>query len=139
MFNAQSPFPVSSSTAEGAYQFIFAPWAKLLGLTNLVVEVGAASAKLPISGNVKHVGGVICGQAIMSAVDMVVTLAMSSTERVPRATIYQNNHFLRPATGDLRIAATVLKFGKTTAYAEVSVTLAEGGELVARAATEWAF
>ena len=44
-----------------------------------------------------------------------------------------------PATGDLRIAATVLKFGKTTAYAEVSVTLAEGSELVARAATEWAF
>jgi acyl-coenzyme A thioesterase PaaI-like protein len=62
-----------------------------------------------------------------------------STERVPKATVYQNNHFLRPATGDLRIAATVSKFGKTTAYAEVSVTLAEGGELVARAATEWAF
>lgn len=139
MFNTQRPFPVSSSSAEGAYQFIFAPWAKLLGLIDLTVDVGSATAKMPISGDIKHVGGVICGQAIMSAVDMVVTLAMSSTERVPKATIYQNNHFLRPATGDLRIAATVLKFGKTTAYAEVSVTLAEGGELVARSATEWAF
>jgi acyl-coenzyme A thioesterase PaaI-like protein len=94
---------------------------------------------MPISGDVKHAGGVICGQAIMSAIDMVVTLAMSSTDRAPKATVYQNNHFLRPATDDLRITATVLKFGKSTAYAEVSVTLAESGELVARAATEWAF
>jgi uncharacterized protein (TIGR00369 family) len=139
MFNPRSPFPVSSSTAEGANQLIFAPWAKLLGLTDLSVDDGAASAKLPISGDIKHVGGVICGQAIMSAVDMVATLALSSTERVPKATVYQNNHFLRPATGDLRIAATVLKFGRTTAYAEVSVTLADSGDLIARSATEWAF
>lgn len=139
MFDANKPFPVDSETAEGAYQFIFAPWAKQLGLTHLSVESGKASAKLPISSEIKHVGGVICGQAIMAAIDMVVTLSMSSTERAPKATVYQNTHFLRPATGDLLIEANILKLGKSSAYAEVSVSLDNGGGLIARATTEWVF
>lgn len=140
MFDPKKPCPVTSKTLKDFYAFIFAPWAKELELSELSISTGKASARMPMNAAIKHKGGVISGQAIMAAVDMVITLAMCTTNTRPKGTANQTTHFLQPAnTGDLIIQAEVLRFGKTIAYAEASVRSRSSGELVARSTAEWAF
>ncbi len=99
-----------------------------------------ASAVLPQNPDLQWASGAICGQAIMAAVDTVVSLAMLSTERTSKGTASQNTQFLRPAIGeDLLIDVNVLKFGKVIAYAETKVTFASSGKLVAHATNEFVF
>ncbi len=82
----------------------------------------------------------MCGQVIMSAVDSVASLAVMTTERVGKGTVYQHTHFLRPAaTHDMRVEANVLRFGGTSAFVEARVTFLTSGELVAHASLEFAF
>ena len=76
----------------------------------------------------------------MAAIDTLAALAMATTERVPKGTSYQHTHFLRPARGGpFSIEAKVLRFGKTSAFAEARVCIAETSELVAHAVLEFAF
>ena len=76
----------------------------------------------------------------MSAIDTVVSMAMFTSDRPTKGTIYQHTHFLRPAMNDdFLIQATVLRFGKATAFAEAKVSFVSSGELVAHASAEFAF
>ena len=122
------------------YEYIFAPWVKAMGLTELRVSKGTASALLPQSPALQWAIGAICGQAIMAAIDTVVSLAMFTTERFPKGTTSQNTQFLRTAFGDdLRIEANVLKFGSAIAYAEARVSFVSSGKLVAHSTAEFVF
>jgi uncharacterized protein (TIGR00369 family) len=132
--------PVTNETVLEFYEWLFAPWVKELGLRDFVVSTGQVTAILPRDEKLQFASGAVCGQVIMSAVDTVVSLAMSTTDRIPKGTVYQHTHFLRPAmSGDLRVHAVVLRFGKTSAFAEARVTDMDGGELVAHASLEFAF
>jgi len=131
--------PVTEKTIEGFYDLAFAPSVKALGLCDFSVAAGKAAARLPHSkDHVMYFGGV-CGQAIMAAIDTVTVIAMSTSERMTKGTIYQHTHFLRPARDeDVVIETEVIRFGKTSAYAETLVTDAKGA-LVAKASSEFAF
>jgi uncharacterized protein (TIGR00369 family) len=132
--------PVTTETVDAFYEWLFAPWVKELGLRDFEVAAGRVVATLPQNRKLQFASGAVCGQVIMSAVDTVASLAMATTERVPKGTVYQHTHFLRPAMShDLRIEANVLRFGKTSAFAEVKVSFAESSELVAHATLEFAF
>jgi len=132
--------PVSNETVIDVYEHVFAPWVKDLGLSELAVSRGQASARLPANPKLNFSSGAICGQVIMAAVDTVVSLAMFTTDRSPKGTVYQHTHFLRAAVNDdFLVEAKVLRFGKSTAYAEATVTFAASGEVVARASAEFAF
>lgn len=133
-------FPITQATVERAYDFVFAPWVKDLGLCEFEIEVGRARARLPIADKLKFASGAVCGQALMAAIDTLTAIAMATTDRSPKATLYQHTHFLRPAIGDDFIVETQVKrFGKSTAYADAQVTLAGSGELVAHAVLAFAF
>ena len=131
--------PVTAATAVDAHAFMFAPWVKQLGLCDFEVREGAVRARLPERDELKLVAGTICGQVIMSAIDTVAAMAMCTTERVTKGTVYQHTHFLRPAKGDLLVEVSVTRFGKASAFAEARVSAAASGELVAHAVTEYAF
>ncbi len=134
------PLPVTGATVLEMYGHLFAPWVKELGLRDFEVGPGRACALLPQGEALKFYAGAVCGQAIMAAIDTVVSLAMFTTDRIPKGTVYQHTHFLRPAVnGDFRIEAKVLRFGKASAFAEARLTLAAGGDLVAHASSEFAF
>jgi acyl-coenzyme A thioesterase PaaI-like protein len=76
----------------------------------------------------------------MAAIDTVASPAMFTTERAPQGTVYQHTRFLRPALDDyLKIEAKVLRFGKSSAFAECRATFASSGEIVAHASIEFAF
>ena len=132
--------PITNETVLEFYDWLFAPWVKELGLRDFAVSPGQVVAILPQSAKLQFVSGAICGQVIMSAVDTVTSLAMSTTDRPPRGTVYQHTHFLRPAiSDDMRVQANVLRFGKTSAFAETKVSFLASGELVAHATLEFAF
>lgn len=137
--NPPSP-PITNKTVLEFYEWLFAPWVKELGLRDFAVSPGQVIAVLPQSKRLQFVSGAVCGQVIMSAVDTIASLAMSTTDRPARGTVYQHTHFLRPAmSDDMKVQATVLRFGKTSAFAEARVTFLTSGELVAHATLEFAF
>ena len=85
-------------------------------------------------------GGAICGQAIIAAIDTVASLAMATSDRQAKGTVSLNTQFIRPAfKEDLKIEVAVLNFGRTIAYAEAKVTFVESEKLVAHATLEFAF
>jgi acyl-coenzyme A thioesterase PaaI-like protein len=132
--------PITSENLDLAFDEIFAPWVKSMGLIDIEVSKGKASATLPQESDLQWGNGAICGQAIMAAIDTVVSLAMLTTDRFSKGTASQNTQFLKPALGDdLRIEVTVLRFGKVIAYAETKVFFATSGDLVAHATNEFVF
>jgi uncharacterized protein (TIGR00369 family) len=132
--------PITNENVLEFYEWLFAPWVKELGLRDFVVSPGQVIAVLPQSKRLQFVSGAVCGQVIMSAIDTITSLAMSTTDRPARGTVYQHTHFLRPAmSDDMKFQANVLRFGKTSAFAETKVTFQSSGELVAHATLEFAF
>jgi acyl-coenzyme A thioesterase PaaI-like protein len=140
MASLDQVLPVTDATVLAAYDFVFAPWVKQLGLCNFSVREGYVSALLPESAALQFSSGAVCGQAIMAAVDTLAALAMSTTERRTKGTTYQHTHFLRPAKGGpFLVEAKVLRFGASSAFAEARVLRAADAELIAQAALEFAF
>lgn len=138
---SQAPsLPVTNENVYEFYEWLFAPWVKALGLCDFDVAPGVVVATLPQDERLQFSSGAVCGQVIMSAVDTVVSLAMATTDRMPKGTVYQHTHFLRPAmTHDLRVEANVLRFGRASAFAEGKVWFLQSGDLVAHATLEFAF
>ena len=136
----QAVLPVTNDNVLDFYEHIFAPWVKAMGLKDFSVSPGRATAILPQDKNLQFSSGAICGQVIMSAVDTVASIASATSDRMSKGTVYQHTHFLRPAlSGDLKIEALVLRFGKSSSFLETKVTFVDSGELVAHASLEFAF
>lgn len=133
-------FPLTQDNAHALFDWVYAPWIKEMGLTDFVVREGFVSMRLPLNDRLKFFSGAICGQALMAAIDTVASMAAATSPRLGKGTVYQHTHFLRPAVNDdFLIAATVKRFGKTSAYVDCSVTFVASGELVAHAVLEFAF
>lgn len=132
--------PCTIDNVEGLHTLIFAPWVKKQRLEFLEVEEGRVKARLRQDPEQQFFSGAICGQAMMSAIDTVMSLAMFTYARLPRGTASQSNQFLRAAVGDdLIIEATVLKMGKNSAYGETRVVFETTEDLVVHSTSEFAF
>ena len=132
--------PCTAQNVAELHGLLFAPWVKQQRLEFLEVEEGRVKARLPQDAEQHFLGGGICGQALMSAIDTVMSMAMLTYPRNSKGTASQNNQFLRPAAGDdLIIEAVVLKMGKHSAYGETHVVFEGSGELVVHSTSEYAF
>ena len=132
--------PVDQDNVEAAYQYIFAPWLKTMGLTDFKISEGVCGARLPQKPDLHWAAGAICGQAIMAAIDTLASLACMTTERQAKGTAHQATQFLRPAFGeDLWVEARVLQWGKAIVYLECNVTFVGSGKLVAHSTLQFAF
>jgi len=132
--------PNTIENIEQTYEVVFAPWVKQQGLEFLEVEEGRVKAKLPQDPEQQFFLGPMCGQALMSAIDTVMSVAIHTYPRPSLGTTSQNNNFLRPAIGDdLNIEAKVLKVGKRSAFGETRVTFEGSGKLVVYSTSEYAF
>ena len=130
---------VTQGNAQTAHDELFAPWVRQLGLRDFEVRDGFVAATLPTAPVLQFAGAIVCGQAIMAAIDTVAAMAMMTTERPTKGTVYQHTHFLRPAAAEsFRIEVKVLRFGKVTAFAEARV-INPAGELIAHSSAEFAF
>jgi uncharacterized protein (TIGR00369 family) len=130
---------ITQDNAQAAHDELFAPWVRQLGLFDFEVHEGFVAATLPAKSELQFAGAIVCGQAIMSAIDTVASMAMMTTDRPTKGTVYQHTHFLRPATAEsFRIEVKVLRFGKATAFAEARVTN-PAADLIVHSSAEFAF
>ncbi len=119
----------------------FASWVQDLGLSVESVGSGEAVLRMPYSERLVRVGGTLCGQALMSAADtaMVIALSGSFGEFRPVTTVSQNVTFMRPVSQqDVLVEARVLRLGKSLAFGEITLRGANDGKPAAHATTTYA-
>lgn len=132
---------MSPAAAQAVLAENFAPWVQALGLTVEAVASDAATLRLPFDPQLVRVGGTVCGQALMTAADTAMVIAVSAALGGfrPMATVGQTISFLRPvANDDVLVEARVLRLGRTLAFGEISLRAAGSGALAAHGTTTYA-
>jgi uncharacterized protein (TIGR00369 family) len=119
---------------------VLAPWVRALGLTPVKVDEESATMRLPFSGELRHSGGVICGQVFMAAADtaMIVAISAALDGLKPMTTVSLNISFMRAVRkGDVLITARVLRMGRNLVFGEVEL-FDDEGKMAAHATTTYA-
>lgn len=119
-----------------------AEYTKRLGLRVEAVAPGEVRLTLPITAELVHGGGVLCGQAILATADTAMLLAMIAQlgEFRPMTTVQLQASFVRPVpkeAGAVAVIARVLRHGKSLSYGEVEFKTSDG-KLAAHATTTYA-
>ncbi len=119
-----------------------ADYTKRLGLRVEAGAPGEVTLTLPITPDLVHAGGVLCGQAILAAADTAMLLAMIAQlgEFRPMTTVQLQTSFLRPVpkdVGHVEVAATVLRHGKNLSFGAVEFKTPDG-KLAAQATMTYA-
>jgi len=130
------------ATLQKTLDEIAAEYVRRLNLRIEAIDEEAVTLSLPVAPGLVHGGGVLCGQAIMSAADTAMLVAMIA--RVgsfkPMTTVQLQTSFLRPVpkeAASVTVVARVLRLGKTLSYGEVDF-LAPDGKIAAHATTTYA-
>ncbi|CAB3659089.1 PaaI family thioesterase [Paraburkholderia rhynchosiae] len=119
---------------------VLAPWVRALTLTPVKVDADSATLRLPFSGELRHSGGVICGQVFMAAADtaMIVAISAALGGFKPMTTVSLNISFMRAVrNGDVLITARVLRLGRNLVFGEVEL-FDEAGKMAVHATTTYA-
>ncbi|MBA4214252.1 MAG: phenylacetic acid degradation protein [Polaromonas sp.] len=135
------PTPVSVESLQGLLSAWFAPWVQALGLQVESFADGEVTLRLPQSDQLSRVGGMLCGQAMMSAADTAMVLAIVTQlgDQRPMTTVQLNTSFLKPLSGqDARVTARVIRAGKCLVFGEIDIAGATDGRSVCRATTTYA-
>jgi len=119
-----------------------AEYVKRLGIRVEKIEPGQVTLSLPVSPEIVHAGGVVCGQAILAAADTAMLVAMIAQlgEFRPMTTVQLQTSFVRPVpkdTAHIGLLARVLRRGKSLSYGDVEFRT-EDGKLAAHATTTYA-
>ena len=130
------------ATLQNTLDEIAAEYVRRLNLRIESIDEEAVTLSLPVAAGLVHGGGVLCGQAIMSAADTAMLVAMIAKvgSFKPMTTVQLQTSFLRPVpkeTASVTVVARVLRLGKTLSYGEVEF-LAPDGKLAAHATTTYA-
>ena len=112
----------------------FAPWVLALGIRAEATGAGSATLRIPFSDQLCRVGGIMCGQALLTGADtaMVIALAAASGGFKPCTTVDLTINYMRPITrADALLEAKVMRLGKTLAFCTCEVREAGGGKTAA--------
>jgi len=132
------------ATLQKTLDEIAAEYVRRLRLRIEAIDAGADSVtlSLPVTPELVHGGGVLCGQAIMSAADTAMLVAMIAKigSFKPMTTVQLQASFLRPVpkeASSVIVKARVIRFGKSLSYGDVAF-LVPDGKLAAHATTTYA-
>jgi uncharacterized protein (TIGR00369 family) len=133
---------MDAARLQATLEELAAEYTKRLGLRVEAVAPGEVTLTLPVTPELVHGGGVLCGQAILAAADTAMLLAMVAQlgEFRPMTTVQLQTSFVRPipkATLGVAIVARVLRLGKSLSYGEVAFRTPDG-KLAAHATTTYA-
>ena len=132
---------VSADTLSAALREWFAPWVQALGLQVESFGEGVATLRLPKNPELCRIGGMVCGQALMSAADTAMVLAIVTLlgNQRPMTTVQLNISFLKPLVDqDALVTARVVRAGKNLVFGEIDIVAAGDGKSVCRASTTYA-
>ena len=99
------------------------------GIKAEAVAADIASLRIPFSDQLCRVGGILCGQALLTGADtaMVIALAAASGAFKPCTTVDLTINYMRPITrADALLEAKVMRLGKTLAFCTCEVREADG-------------
>ena len=120
-----------------------APIVQGMGLRADSATASEVTVSMPVSPHVVHGGGVLCGQAIMAAMDTVMVLAIvahAGGKFRPMTTVQLQTTFMRgvPANaGEVTLVGRILRAGRSLVFGEIQLKLADG-TLAAHATTTYA-
>jgi len=117
-------FKLSIADAEAILAENFAPWVLALGIKAEAIGADAATLRIPFSEQLCRVGGILCGQALLTGADtaMVLALAAASGGFKPCTTVDLTINYMRPITkADALLEAKVMRLGKTLAFCTCEV------------------
>ena len=125
---------------------VTAPIVKALNLRVTAATATQVTLQMPVTPNVVHAGGVVCGQALMAAADtaMILAVAASLDEFRPMTTVQLQTSFLKPVPKDcneVQVICTLLRRGRSLAFGDIALKVADGtpqGTLAAHATTTYA-
>jgi uncharacterized protein (TIGR00369 family) len=106
----------------------FAPWVLALGIKAEGTGPQSATLRIPFSDKLCRVGGILCGQALLTGADtaMVIALAAASGSFKPCTTVDLTINYMRPITkADAVLEASVMRLGKSLAFC--TCTIQESG------------
>lgn len=132
---------MNTDTLNAALAEYFAPWVQALDLRVESFTEGSVTLRLPQNSQLSRVGGMLCGQAMMSAADTAMVLALINHfgEFRPCTTVQLNSSFLKPLSSqDALVEARVIRAGKALAFGEIDIRGADDGKSVSRASTTYA-
>lgn len=118
---------LTTADAERILADMFAPWVLDLGLTIDGVGDDSAVLRVAFSDRLCRVGGMVCGQAMVSAADTAMVIAISAAKGgfLPIGTVDMTVNYMRPASGsDLLVDARVMRLGRTMAFCNAMVRTA---------------
>ena len=109
----------------------FAPWVLASGITAEAVAAETATLRIPFADQLCRVGGILCGQALLTGADtaMVIALAAAGGGFKPCTTVDLTINYMRPITrADALLEAKVMRLGKTLAFCTCEVREAGGAK-----------
>ena len=113
---------------------LFAPWVLATGIRAEAMRADGATLRIPFDDRLCRVGGMMCGQTLVTGADtaMVIALASQMGDAFrPVPTVDLSISYMRPVTGgDAVLVAKVLRLGKTLAFCTCEISDA-GGRLAA--------
>ena len=124
------------------FEKVAAPYVQRLGLSIVELSADQVVLSMPVTPDVVHGGGVLCGQAMLAAADTAMVLAMSAALGGfrPMTTVQLQTSFLRPVPGDagaVRVTCRLLRRGKSLSFGEIEIATLDG-KLAAHATTTYA-
>ncbi len=122
---------LSLSAANAILAENFAAWVLATGVEAEAVGAETATLRIPFSDQLCRVGGILCGQALLTGADtaMVIALAAASGGFKPCTTVDLTISYMRPITrADVLLEATVMRLGKTLAFCTCEVREAGGAK-----------
>jgi len=133
---------MDAAALQATLDMLAADCVKRLGLRVESAEPGQVTLSLPVTADIVHAGGVVCGQAILAAADTAMLVAMIAQlgEFRPMTTVQLQTSFVRPVAKDaarIAVIARVLRHGKSLSYGDVEFR-SEDGKLAAHATTTYA-
>jgi uncharacterized protein (TIGR00369 family) len=112
----------------------FAPWVLATGIKTEAAAPDAATLRIPFSDQLCRVGGILCGQALLTGADtaMVIALAAAGRGFRPCTTVDLTINYMRPITkADALLEAKVMRLGKSLAFCTCEVRDAGSGKAAA--------
>ena len=119
----------------------FASWLQGLNLAVESTSEDSVTLRLPQDHRLARTGGMLCGQAMLSAADtaMVLALIHHFGELKPCTTVQMSTSFMRPLSNqDALVQARLVRVGKTMAFGEVDIRGADDGKSVCRSSITYA-
>ena len=117
------------SAANAILAASFAPWVLATGIRAEAVGGDTATLCIPFSEQLCRIGGILCGQALLTGADtaMVIALAAASGGFKPCTTVDLTVNYMRPiAKADAVLEAKVMRLGKTLAFCTCEIREAGG-------------